>query len=295
MKRDITEWIENTLTTSGFITGLAKWLGDLMNKIFQETPLRPLKLLANGTLIEHPLHPVVTDVPVGSWTVAILLMLVTLIFGVQNLGLATGFAIGLGVLAGLAAIVTGLLDWMDVDPPELAVGITHGIINIVATIIFAIAFYLLYSGNWEINLTNTLLAVVGYLTVTVGAFIGGSLVFRQGVMINRDAYRKGPKDYTPALAAKDLADNQLKRVEVKGQPVLLLKRGEKIYAIGAVCSHYGGPLEKGKLVDGTVECPWHYSRFALEDGRVKEGPATSPMPAYDARINNGQVEVKMRQ
>src|SRR5512146_1433481 len=128
MKRDLTEAIDKTLTESSAVNGLAGWVQKLMNAIF--TPLRPLKTFLNGTWLEHPLHPVLTDVPVGTWTLAVLLDLIALIFGVQNLGLASGIAIALGVLGALGAIITGLTDWMDVDPPELAVGVTHGLINI---------------------------------------------------------------------------------------------------------------------------------------------------------------------
>src|SRR5512146_557414 len=134
MKRDLTEAIDKTLTESSAVNGLAGWVQKLMNAIF--TPLRPLKTFLNGTWLEHPLHSVLTDVPIGGWTVAILLDLIALTFGVQNLGLASGIAIGLGVLGALGAIATGFADWMDVDPPELAVGIIHGIINFTATVLF---------------------------------------------------------------------------------------------------------------------------------------------------------------
>jgi nitrite reductase/ring-hydroxylating ferredoxin subunit/uncharacterized membrane protein len=294
MKRDFTEVFENVFINSGLVKGLANPVYDLLNKWFQETPLRPLKLFLNGSWLEHPLHTVLTDVPVGAWTVAILLELLALVLNIQGLGLASGLAIALGVLAALGAILAGLMDFMDVDPPEKAVGFVHGLANTVATILLAIAFVMLWRSNWVIDGANFGVALVGYLLLTFGAYLGGSLVYRMGVMVNRNAYRSGPKDFTPALALSDLPDNQLKRVEVKGQPVLLLRRGDRVYAIGAVCSHYGGPLEKGKLMSKTVQCPWHYSRFSLDDGSVKEGPTTAPVPAYDVQVANGQIQVRLK-
>jgi nitrite reductase/ring-hydroxylating ferredoxin subunit/uncharacterized membrane protein len=294
VKRDLSERLAAFSAGSGLIKGIADPLYNLLNKVLQETPLRPLKLLANGTWLQHPLHPLLTDVPVGTWTLAILLNLIALIFGVQNLGLASAIAIGLGVLAALAAIVTGFLDWMDVDPPEKALGMLHAILNITSTVLFAIAFIMLWSSTWTITLPIFVVALVAYLVITLGAFIGGDLVYRMGAMVNRNAYRIGPKDFVTALALADLPENQPKRVELKGQPILLLRRGDKIYAIGAVCSHYGGPLEKGKTLENTIQCPFHYSRFSLEDGRVKEGPSTSPVPAYDTQVAGGQVQVRMR-
>ena len=292
MKRDLTERIEKTLTGSGLIRGIAGGLDKIMNALFLNSPLKPLKTFLNGTWLEHPLHPVLTDVPIGAWTVAILLDLIALIFGVQNLGLASGIAIGLGVLGALGAIITGLMDWMDINPPELAVGVTHGLINIAATGLFAVSFFILWSRNWTIGLADFIPALAGYLTVSVGGYLGGSLVFRQGVMINRDAYQHGPDKFVPVLRMDELPDNTLKRVDAKGRPVLLVRRGEDLYAIGAVCSHYGGPLEEGKLVDGQIECPWHYSRFALHNGGVKAGPATSPVPQYEARISGKMIQVR---
>ena len=99
------------------------------------------------------------------------------------------------------------------------------------------------------------------------------MVFHMGVMINRNAYRSGPDDFRLAGVASDLAEGQLKRLLVEEQPVLLARLDAKIYALGAVCSHYGAPLNEGAVAGRTIECPWHFSRFSLEDGRVVQGPA----------------------
>ncbi len=293
MKRDLSERIDQTLIASSSINRLANTVQKLMNAIFN-TPLRPLKTFLNGTWLEHPLHPVLTDIPVGGWTAAILFDLIAILFGVQNLGLGDGIAMGLGVLGAVGAIITGFTDWMDIDPPELAVGITHAIINIAATLLFALSFFILWENNWHIGFADFIPALIGYLMVTAGAFVGGSLVFRMGVMINRDAFQSGPDEFVPVLPMAELPDNKPMRVNANGRPVLLVRRGEEVYAIGAVCSHYGAPLEEGQLTDGAIQCPWHGSRFCLADGRVQAGPATAPVPAYAVRISNNQIEVKER-
>jgi nitrite reductase/ring-hydroxylating ferredoxin subunit len=113
-------------------------------------------------------------------------------------------------------------------------------------------------------------------------------------MINRNAYRSGPSDFKPALAASELAEGQMRRVDVEGQPILLIKSAGKIYAIGAICSHYGAPLNEGKLESGTIQCPWHFSRFALADGSVREGPACAAVPCYEVRIVKEQIEVRFQ-
>jgi nitrite reductase/ring-hydroxylating ferredoxin subunit len=74
--------------------------------------------------------------------------------------------------------------------------------------------------------------------------------------------------------------------------VLLLRRGERIYAIAETCSHLGGPLAEGEIEDLSVICPWHGSRFALDSGQVLDGPATFPQPCFETRVQHGQIEVR---
>ena len=76
-------------------------------------------------------------------------------------------------------------------------------------------------------------------------------------------------------------------------PVLLYRKGEKIYAIAATCSHLGGPLGEGTFTDDCVTCPWHGSTFRLRDGAVVHGPATSPQPRFAARVVGGRVELSL--
>jgi nitrite reductase/ring-hydroxylating ferredoxin subunit/uncharacterized membrane protein len=294
MKRDLSERVEIAIINSNAAKRVAAPLDTLLNRLFQTTALHPLKLLLNGTWLGHPLHPLLTDVPIGAWTVTILLDLIALSFDLPTLGLAAAIAIGLGVLAALVSAAAGLMDWMDVDPPEKAVGVTHAILNTSATVLFAVSLLIRWGSHWRPALGSFLVALAGYIVVSGGAYLGGGMVFRMGVMINRNAYRRGPDDFLPACAVADLPEGQPRRVEVGGQPLLLLRSGEKIYAIGAVCSHYGAPLEEGKLQGDTIQCPWHFSRFALADGSVCEGPACAAVPAYEVRVIQSQVEIKLR-
>jgi nitrite reductase/ring-hydroxylating ferredoxin subunit len=82
---------------------------------------------------------------------------------------------------------------------------------------------------------------------------------------------------------------------VDGHDVLLVRSGGTIHALAGRCTHRGGPLADGELVDGCVECPWHGSRFALEDGSVERGPAAFPQPLYETRVRDGRVEVRRAQ
>jgi nitrite reductase/ring-hydroxylating ferredoxin subunit len=74
--------------------------------------------------------------------------------------------------------------------------------------------------------------------------------------------------------------------------VLLVRSGGAVLALSDRCSHRGGPLHEGELVDGCVQCPWHGSRFVLADGSVARGPASRPQPAYETRVVAGRVQVR---
>jgi nitrite reductase/ring-hydroxylating ferredoxin subunit/uncharacterized membrane protein len=294
MNRDFSERLEDAITRVAAIREIAKGIQRPLNTIFVEGPLRPLKNFANGTWLEHSLHPLLTDVPVGGWTVTMLLYLAVLFFDVKGIGIAIGLAMGLGILAALATIATGIMDWMDVDPTELSVGLIHGTVNSIATILFIISWVMLYTSNWNANIANFIPALVGYLVVSIGAYMGGELVFRLGTMVNRNAYRRGPTDFTSVVGFNDLTENKPQRFDVKGEPILLVRRGQRVYAVGAVCSHYGAPLEEGTLRDSMIECPWHFSHFSLEDGSVKRGPSTAPLPLYETQIKDGKIWVKVK-
>jgi len=165
---------------------------------------------------------------------------------------------------------------MDVDPHEKAIGAFHASVNVSATILFLISFLMRWGSGWQLGWATFVVALAGYLLVMIGGYLGGAMVFYKGVMINRNAYRTGPDDFKPAVATCELAEGQLKRILVEEQPVVLFRLDGTIYALGAVCSHYGAPLNEGTIVDRTIECPWHASRFALEDGRVSKA---RPAPA----------------
>jgi len=293
MKRDFAERLESAIIESTSVQKAVRPIDNWLNRCFQSKLLHPIKLLGNGGWLGHPLHPLLTDVPVGAWTVTILLDLIALIFNVET-GPAASAAAALGVLAALAAAGAGLMDWLDVNPPEKALGAVHAIVNVTATVLFAISVAMRSSHGWQTSPAAFVVALAGYLTLTLGAFLGGSMVFRMGVMINRNAYRSGPDDFTQALPASELSEGNLQKVMVGEEPVLFVKRGDQIFAVGAVCSHYGAPLEEGKLLDGAIECPWHASRFNLKDGSVRQGPACAALPSYEVRVAGGQVQVRRR-
>src|SRR5262249_5449305 len=160
-----------------------------LHRCFGTPAMRRLKIFLNGTWAGHPLHPALTDIPIGAGTLAILLDLIGLLFGLPQLGLASAMAIGVGVVAALSAAAAGLMDWMDVDPPEKAIGAFHATVNVSATVLFLVSFLIRWSQHWQPGWGAFAVALTGYLLVMGGGYLGGIMVFHMGVMINRNAYR----------------------------------------------------------------------------------------------------------
>ena len=98
--------------------------------------------------------------------------------------------------------------------------------------------------------------------------------------------------FVPVLPESQLAGDKPTQVMVQGVPILLVRRSGRLFALADTCSHFGAPLSEGKLVDDCIECPYHASRFDLEDGHVVNGPAVHPQPGLEVRVNAGQIEVR---
>src|SRR3954468_1661415 len=100
----------------------------------------------------------------------------------------------------------------------------------------------------------------------------------------------GP-DLTQGVAAGTLAPGQTLLGHANGDAVLLARVGDEYSAIGATCSHYGGPLAEGLVVDDTVRCPWHHACFSLRTGEALSAPALTNIPCWKVEQRNGLVVV----
>ena len=101
---------------------------------------------------------------------------------------------------------------------------------------------------------------------------------------------KGP-DLSSGIPLTDLADGAMLLGHAEGESVLLARRGDEIFAIGATCSHYGGPLSEGLLVEDTVRCPWHHACFSLRTGEPVGAPALNPVACW--RVERTQDRVRL--
>jgi nitrite reductase/ring-hydroxylating ferredoxin subunit/uncharacterized membrane protein len=248
-----------------------------------------LELLHGGRWVGHPLHPALSDLPIGLWTGVMVLDAMDRDPAPRRGIDAAGLLSAAGILAAGATALTGVTDWTVSDDQDRRIGLLHGLLNTVALGLQGASLGTRMAGH-----RGTARALgAASLTVTAAAgYLGGHLVFTKGVMVNRVAWATGPRRWARALQEADLPDDSPTAVEAEGRQVMLYRHDGRLYAIDNICSHAGGLLSRGPVADLTVTCPLHGSRFALADGCISRGPANQPQPVLPTRIRNGWIEVR---
>jgi nitrite reductase/ring-hydroxylating ferredoxin subunit/uncharacterized membrane protein len=248
-----------------------------------------LRNFLNGTWLGEPLHVVLTDLPVGAWTVAMVFDLLDLALDRREFASAADASIGIGLLGAVGAAVTGMTDWSDVDPPARRLGLIHGLLNLSGTALFATSLLL---RRKESRRTGRIVSALGYAVMAYAAHLGGKMVYEHRVGVDRTDGQVFPDNFVAVLPESQLADDKPTQAMVQGIPILLIRRGGCLFAMADTCSHFGAPLSEGSLAGNSIVCPYHSSRFDLEDGRVINGPAVHPQPCLEVRARDGQIEVR---
>lgn len=250
---------------------------------------RNLTDVVHGKQIGHPLHPILTDITITSWTLGLIFDVLGFTTRISVLAKAGDYLTGIGTMSAIPTALAGILDYSTIKKKAAQYGATHGIMN-------GIAFYWylrsLKSRIGSNKFSAIIFSVLGLFFATAGSWLGGELVYRHKVGVNHAPESK-LNEWTATIPLDDLSENEPVRVEAEGEPILLFRQGQKINAISAVCSHAGGPLDQGKVINTVcIECPWHQSVFDMRTGEIIHSPATTAQPQYAVRINNGKVEVK---
>lgn len=269
------------------LDGAGKTIGKLIR-----SSLKPgaVKDLVSGTWLGHAVHPILTDVVVGSWTSASLLD----VLGGREAQPAAEKLIGIGIAAYAPTALTGASDWADSEPADEGirrVGLVHAASNAGALALYAASLAARRRGARGRGLA---LGFAGAGLLTAGGYLGGHLVSRQGVGVDQTSFDPSPgDDWAQAIATTELTDEPAS-VQVGDTPVLLVRRQHGIAALHDRCSHRGCSLAEGRLDSeaDVIECGCHGSRFRLSDGVVVRGPATAHQPVFEARERDGHVEVR---
>jgi nitrite reductase/ring-hydroxylating ferredoxin subunit/uncharacterized membrane protein len=276
--------ITGSVEELGALDPIADWAQGLAGAIYPVGSLQ--RDLASGRPLGHPLHPLLTDVVIGSWVSA---AFIDVLGGEPGARYARRL-IGLGVLAAAPTALAGLHDWMDLDGADRRIGTAHALGNVTALGLFA-ASWLARAGGRRGG--GAFLSMLGLGVASASAWFGGHLAYRRGIGVNRTAFDAIPVKWNDVLDDGDLPEGKLVGASVGEVGILLVRQGKTIHAMDDRCAHLGCQLHKGKLENGTVVCPCHGSAFAL-DGTVVRGPATADQPGLDARVQSGKIQVRRR-
>jgi nitrite reductase/ring-hydroxylating ferredoxin subunit/uncharacterized membrane protein len=287
MRRQLSplEPIIGAVESAAVLDPVAKTIGKTVRNLLSGGPVKDA---LSGTWLGHAVHPMLTDVVIGSFTSATLLDLL----GGEELSAASERLIAVGIAAYGPTALTGINDWADTEPADDAVrraGLVHAASNAVGLALYSASLVARRRGSRRAGIA---LGGLGWSIMGAGAYLGGHLTLTRGVGPDQTVFDPGSTEWRPAADAAQLPQGRPTRVVVDDTPVLLLKDGEQIYAIHDRCSHRGCSLSDGEVDGEEIVCACHGSRFDRRDGSVKHGPATAPQPAFQVRDREGVIEIR---
>ncbi|URM92556.1 Rieske (2Fe-2S) protein [Streptomyces sp. MRC013] len=242
----------------------------------------------HGRWLGHPVHPLLVQVPIGTWLSAALLD----VLPGRRRGARTLVATGLAA-AGPAALA-GWVDWAELPREQQRVGLVHAAANVTAVALYTASYTARRRGCVR---RGKALGFAGLTAVFAGGALGGHLAYRQASGANH-------AEHVPHLvepgwhAVGDVGEfpvgHAVRRRVGEVAVMVVREEGGAFHVLADRCSHMAGPLSEGEIADGCVRCPWHGSVFRLADGWNVRGPATAPQPSFDSRVVGERLEVRLR-
>ena len=255
-----------------------RWLSALFG------PIRPIKDLLNGRWLGHPLHAATTDIPIG-------LLLGAVILDLVDQRAAADIAVVATIVFMILSALSGLADYADTDGTARTRATTHATLMTVALVMLIVSL-VIRAGDPADRTLAVVLGIVAFGLVSAGAFVGGDVVYVFGNMVSRHAFRgPGTKwirlDLGELASLDALAEATPTKMKAGINDLVVVRLGERVFALHATCAHAGGPLDKGTVVNGCLQCPWHGARYRIEDGHVVRGPSVYDQPAYEIQAAEG--------
>ncbi len=264
-----------------------------------------LKDLLEGKPLRHPIHPMLVHFPIGFLVLSFLLDLVSLVFPeVPGLLRGSFYAMLLGIIAALLAAVPGR------DHPGKVIASRHMILNLMVVAIYGINLWIRSSAlsDPKISLLPFLLSIIGIGLLSVSGYLGGRLVYDEGIAVGRHkrhtptpqntlhlptahAASDGEASFVPIPEAEQLDNGETLRVEIDKLVMTIARIDNQLYAFQEFCTHRFGPLSEGNLHGFNVQCPWHNSCFNVRTGKVTNGPAKVDLKTFKIEKRDGKVGV----
>ncbi len=275
------------------------------------TALRTMHDWLQGKPLHHPLHPLLVHLPIGLWTLSLVFdawnrLLEPANWRVQGAFYTLVFGIGVALLAAAA----GLADWADIraDHPGKPAANRHMVLNLLAVGVFVVSAVVRVGAlsAAAAPAAAVLLSAAALATVYGSGYLGGRLVYDEGIAVGRHRRPGEVPEHTVQLPEPQasgafvsavpvdwLRQHKTMRVQVNGYVMALIEVDGEPYAIQEFCTHRQGPLSEGRIEAGQVECPWHRSCFDIRTGKVTQGPAKVDLKTFAVRVADGMLQVKV--
>ncbi len=249
----------------------------------------------------HPIHPSLIPFPFAFLWGALLFDLAALLWDAPALGTTASHLIVAGVAAGVIAAVPGVIDYVMTVPPDSSGkrrATRHAIGNVSALALFTMAWFQRADAGVQPGLPLVLEAA-GAALLSYAGLLGGTLVIRNMASVDH-RYADTGKWKEQSITAREgesvvvadsdeLKADQMKLLRVNGRRIALARTAEGYSAFDDHCTHRGGSLADGVLIEGTVQCLWHGSQFDVGNGSVKCGPAKKEIRTYPVQEKRGKV------
>ncbi len=258
--------------------------------------LRPqaFKDVLHGTWLGHSLHPVIVQVPVGSWVSA------GVLDAFPALRPAATVLIGTGAVAAVPAALSGAADWSEQDVGVRRLGAVHAVLNSAALGLYVGSLVARAKGRGTLGLV---LSYTGLAIASGSAAIGGHMSYAQasGPSHSATAARALTSDWIDLGPLDDLPDGRPALRTGRGGsvavPLAAVRRGARVDVFVGTCSHLSGPLYEAAVEEvrgrACLVCPWHGSAFDLDDGSPRRGPAANAQEKLEVRMEAGRVMARV--
>jgi nitrite reductase/ring-hydroxylating ferredoxin subunit/uncharacterized membrane protein len=267
-----------------------------------------IKQLLQGRPLGHPLHPMIVHLPIGLWMLSFVMDVLGFVGALADdtsLVRPAYYMLLAGLAFAVLATVTGFADYADVrkDHPARRTATKHMLLNLAAMLVFGVsALYRIH--QTQPDWLPTALSALGVVLVSISGYLGGKLVYDDGLAVGRHRRRHDPRataksdaapddGYVDALDADDLPDDTPMRMDINGHTMIIVRTGGTVYAVQEFCTHRCGPLSEGTVEGGNIRCPWHRSCFELSTGKIAEGPAKVELRRFDVREEDGTIRVRI--
>jgi nitrite reductase/ring-hydroxylating ferredoxin subunit/uncharacterized membrane protein len=250
--------------------------------------------------------------PIGLWLLSFVLDVIGLTRDTDANGFvrAAYYTLVTGLVGAVLAMLTGFADYTDVrrDHPARKTANWHMALNLAASAVFLGSALLRTprlddADPWVVPV---ILSGIGVVLVGVSGYLGGVMVYDDGLAVGRHRRSHDPPaetltvnapadgGYVDVMDADDLPAGIPTRVDVNGHVMVLLRRDGQVYAFQEFCTHRFGPLSEGTVDDsGTIMCPWHRSCFDVRTGKVANGPAKVDLETYAVLEDRGRISVRV--